>query len=389
MNGILKKLLLTHLKKYPEYTFQDTDEDNQVYEAVRQLFLKLNLDEENYGTKKWNPLGKLIKPGDKVVLKPNYVSEPQSDKIDYRSIITHSSVIRPIIDYCLIALQDRGELTIVDAPQYDSNFEEIKKITQIEPLLEFINSKSKIKVDLIDLRYEMVEVEAGVITKRIQLTGDPKGSTIIDLGKHSSFKSVEKYSNKIYGSDYDYKKTRTHHSNGKHEYCISNTILESDVIINIPKLKTHKKAGITVCLKNIVGINVDKNYLPHFRFGTEEEGGDEYSNSNQFKRLKSNIFHLSLNLMSKMDSEQRRILKPFGYFYSKLGKNSNLKFESGNWHGNDTIWRAILDLNKILLYSNIDGSIKKDMQRKYIAIVDGIIGGERNGPINPILNLVG
>ena len=33
------------------------------------------------------------------------------------------------------------------------------------------------------------------------------------------------------------------------EYCISNTILDADVIINIPKLKTHKKAGITVCLK--------------------------------------------------------------------------------------------------------------------------------------------
>ena len=61
----------------------------------------------------------------------------------------------------------------------------------------------------------------------------------------------------------------------------------------------------------------------------------------------------------------------------------HLKFESGNWHGNDTIWRTIVDLNKILFFSKKDGFLSNEIQRKYFAIVDGIIGGEGNGPHFP------
>ena len=32
---------------------------------------------------------------------------------------------------------------------------------------------------------------------------------------------------------------------------------------SLPKLKTHKKAGITCALKNLIGINGNKEYLPH------------------------------------------------------------------------------------------------------------------------------
>ena len=52
-------------------------------------------------------------------------------------------------------------------------------------------------------------------------------------------------------------------------------------------------------------------------------------------------------------------------------------------HGNDTIWRATLDLNKILLYADGSGNMHQIPQRKYFALVDGIIGGEGNGPMEP------
>jgi hypothetical protein len=57
--------------------------------------------------------------------------------------------------------------------------------------------------------------------------------------------------------------------------------------------------------------------------------------------------------------------------------------DRGEWHGNDTIWRTILDLNKVLLYSDSEGRMHDTPQRKYFSVVDGIVAGEWNGPLNP------
>ena len=58
----------------------------------------------------------------------------------------------------------------------------------------------------------------------------------------------------------------------------------------------------------------------------------------------------------------------------------------GSWYGNDTLWRMILDINKILFYVNPDGTFKDashSKMRKYISIVDGIVAGEGDGPKAP------
>jgi hypothetical protein len=55
---------------------------------------------------------------------------------------------------------------------------------------------------------------------------------------------------------------------------------------------------------------------------------------------------------------------------------------SGNWHGNDTCWRMVLDLNKCLFFFDGTGSRRKK-PITYLAVVDGIIGGEGNGPMAP------
>jgi len=59
---------------------------------------------------------------------------------------------------------------------------------------------------------------------------------------------------------------------------------------------------------------------------------------------------------------------------------------SGNWFGNDTCWRMVLDLNKILFYANPDGTLREPEAascKPYISIVDGIVAGEGNGPEAP------
>jgi hypothetical protein len=53
---------------------------------------------------------------------------------------------------------------------------------------------------------------------------------------------------------------------------------------------------------------------------------------------------------------------------------------SGNWHGNDTCWRMVLDLNKCLLHFDGLGA-PRTRPLRYLAVVDGVVAGEGNGPM--------
>jgi hypothetical protein len=55
---------------------------------------------------------------------------------------------------------------------------------------------------------------------------------------------------------------------------------------------------------------------------------------------------------------------------------------SGNWHGNDTCWRMVHDINRCLTYS--DGEhFPAARPKRFFAIADGIIGGDGDGPAAP------
>src|ERR1700691_1161628 len=61
---------------YPECAragFRTSETVNGVYSAVRKTLALLNLDAANCGLPEWNPLGVYIRPGDKVLIKPNLV----------------------------------------------------------------------------------------------------------------------------------------------------------------------------------------------------------------------------------------------------------------------------------------------------------------------------
>jgi hypothetical protein len=97
--------------KYPEYPFNDLGPSNSVYNAMRILFLRLDLDRENVGTKDWNPLGRIILPGDTVVIKPNLVRH-YNPLGNMDAQITHGSVTRAVLDYVYLALKGKGSITI-------------------------------------------------------------------------------------------------------------------------------------------------------------------------------------------------------------------------------------------------------------------------------------
>lgn len=371
---------------YPEYEFKDiASEENIVYEAVRGCLQLANLDIEHYGTLRWNPFKNLIFPGETVLLKPNLVKERHPrDPNGWQYVLTHGSVIRAVADYVWKALEGRGKIIVADAPQTDSSFAQIVKLLGLDAIRDFYLQKG-LDFELIDLRREEWVNQEGVIVDRRQLAGDPNGNIAYDLGTHSEF-AGHKGEGRYYGADYDVDEVNRHHSGGKHEYLISGTAIKCDVFFNLPKLKTHKKVGITVNLKNLVGINGDKNWLPHHTEGDPAQHGDEHPEPDFLHRIERHIVPIfrtaSRNFPGLGAWLHRKARKTGGAIFG----DTEEVIRSGNWWGNDTTWRMCLDLNKILLYGNTDSTLRADHpqnRKRYFSLVDGIIAGEGKGPMNP------
>lgn len=370
---------------YPEAMFPEVWlEPNAAYDGVRQLFKLHGLDQANYGKKSWNPLGDIVKRGNTVLVKPNLIKENHPrDPNGWIYMMTHGSVIRAVCDYAIKAIGAKGKIIVADAPQTDSSFAEICRILNLRELQEFYRSKG-IDFELVDLRkYEWDSVDDVVVSRR-DLAGDPNGYVKFDLGQDSLFHGYSGEGH-YYGADYDTKEINSHHYGSTHEYVISGSAIKCDVFINLPKLKTHKKAGVTLSLKNLVGINGDKNFLPHYTEGTPSTGGDQFPDGTLGHRVES----VGLKAFRRVALAVPGV-GPWAYRQAKsigqrvLGATSEV-IRSGNWHGNDTTWRMCLDLNRILMYGNETGSFSKDVpgsRKKYISIIDGIVGGDGDGPID-------
>jgi hypothetical protein len=166
---------------------------------------------------------------------------------------------------------------------------------------------------------------------------------------------------------------------------MANSALECDVFINLPKLKTHKKGGLTCSLKNLVGINGDKNYLPHYTVGSPRNGGDQYRDNRARWRVEHLVAAALRRLSLTVPSIGTRLLRMARTIGARLPGHGASAIRSGNWHGNDTTWRMTLDMNRVLLFWNrerrtFDGS---GPPRRYLSVVDAIVAGEGNGPMDP------
>ncbi len=362
------------------------DHPNEVYTTVRESLRLLGLDLEHYGSPEWNPLGRFIRPGDTVVIKPNFVRDFRETSMDNANcLITHGSVIRAVLDYAYAALSGIGRLIIADAPQNDADFNNIKRITKLDEIVDFYRKEIGFPLEVYDLRQELASKIDGVIVGHEKLPGDPAGYVKVNLAENSAFSEINHLCNKLYGAEYDRKELVDHHSNGIHEYLISKTILEADCVIGIPKLKTHKKAGLTANMKNLVGINGNKNWLPHHREGTPAEGGDQFNESGLLRsteRLTMAIFKRCFPLFGNF---RKNVAKPIKSIGKMVFGDTNIEtVRSGNWFGNDTTWRMVIDLNRILFYADKKGNLSDRPIRRFFSVVDGIIGGEGNGPLDPI-----
>jgi len=370
----------------PEYPF-DPDASgppNDAYDAVREALHLAGLDQAHYGSRDWNPLGEIIQPDDTVVLKPNFVRDfRESSPDDADCLITHGAIIRAVLDYAHIALAGTGRLVVADAPQNDADFDGIKRITQIQTVRDFYARSGGRTVELYDLRPECARKIDGVIVGHTQLPGDPAGFTRVNLGADSAFAEINHLCHLLYGSEYDRGELHRHQHDDTHEYLVARTILDADVVIGLPKLKTHKKVGLTVNLKNLVGINGNKNWLPHHREGTVRQGGDQFADEKlkrRVERVTVEQFKRFFPLLGPLRSVVARPIKAVGKRI--FGDTNTNTVRSGNWYGNDTTWRMVLDLNRILMYADGSGGLHDKPMRRFFSIVDGVVGGEGNGPLD-------
>jgi uncharacterized protein (DUF362 family) len=371
--------------EYPEaLTPELSDTANPAYDGVRDCFRIASLDSARFGSRDWNPLGELIAKGETVVLKPNLVKHTHPRDVNgWRYVLTHGSVIRAVADYVFKAVGPKGKVLIADAPQTDSSFAGIVKVLQLDRIVEYYRSVG-LSLELVDLRNEEWTAQDGVITERRQLGGDPYGKVAFDLGDFSEF-SDHKGGGHYYGADYDEGVVNQHHTNGRHEYLISGTVVRADVLFSLPKLKTHKKAGITVSLKNLVGVNADKNWLPHHTEGAPSVGGDEHPNPSALHRLER-IAVRSVRQLLAFGGVGAKLMRRARKIGEGVFGDTETVVRSGNWWGNDTIWRMCLDLNKIVMYGKSDGTFRPDAlgnRKRHFVLVDGIIAGQGRGPMNP------
>jgi uncharacterized protein (DUF362 family) len=344
--------------------------------TVRRLFHIWGLDAEHFGTATWNPFGDLVGPGARITLKPNWVLHYNQSGASLDCLVTHPSIIEAVAHYA--ALNHPALITIGDAPLQGCDFATLMESCGVAEIVRNIEQRFGVACQVVDFRRTVLE---GVVLGGRRKEGRRPESdyVLFDLGESSLLEPLAwepgQFRVTMYNPDY---LNRTH-TRGRHQYLVAREVLDTDLVVNLPKLKTHMKAGITGALKNLVGINGNKEYLPHHRKGGSGDGGDCYEGTSWLKTNAENMSDIAnrseSGTVQTVAVQSARVLLKVA---SALGSDRNLE---GAWYGNDTVWRMCLDLQRILRYGRLDGSLAPESQRKVVSVTDAIIGGEGEGPL--------
>lgn len=370
-------------EKFPEYGYSDiTTKPNLVYSAVRNCLAQAGLDFDNFGSTSWNPLGEYIQPGQKVFVLCNFVyHRRRSETEDYFAAkCTHGSVLRPLLDYILLAVGESGSVHFGNAPVQSCQWSSVLAQTKAQQVLDFYDSIGE-PVKAQDLRLYVAERSLlGSIEKLEQR--DEQDAVFIDLKSQSLLDKITNVKTAHFRlSDYDPRRTEAFHSQGSHIYVLNKQLLEADVVISLPKLKTHEKVGITCALKGCVGAIAHKDCLAHHRFGSPDIGGDEYPDDRFYIKRLISSFHDWVQ-QSPANSLSGNLLRVVDRI-SRSGLRRLVPVTAGAWWGNDTAWRMALDIARIIRYATVEGEMQSLPVRQHLVLVDGVVGGEGTGPLKP------
>jgi hypothetical protein len=291
-------------------------------------------------------------------------------------------VLRALCDYVLIAVGGAGRVQFGNSPLQSCVWPQVLADTGAAAVRDFY-ARQNAQVSAVDLRFFVAQRSfLGRVTS-VDEREIPSDAIEISLGKESLLSDLEGSAGRparFRISDYQPKRIEAFHSGNLHRYVIHRAVLASDVVISLSKLKTHEKVGITCGLKGFVGMVGHKDCLAHHRFGSPAIGGDEYPGHLRALHGMSafqdwvNGREAGAFLQAPAQIASRtmhRVLR-------RLGANM-----AGAWSGNDTAWRMTLDLARIAHYASVDGSMRPDVQRRHLSLIDGIVGGEGDGPLAP------
>jgi uncharacterized protein (DUF362 family) len=346
--------------------------ETTITDAINRLSADLNWSDAR------GPFGRVIPPNARVLVKPNFVLHANQGRWGMDPMITHHSVVQATVLGALKA--DPAAVLVGDAPIQTCDFASLLRVGELDEWSrDLMKSDSRFK-GVNDFRRTTSAYQDGVLIA-VENVLPQEEFVLFDLGTESLLEPITTPDEAFRVTCYNPRLMAQTHAPGKHQYLVARDVIEADVVINLPKLKTHKKAGITCALKNLIGINGNKEYLPHHRIGGTNLGGDCYPGENKFKRLVEYAMDhqnlaastLARRAWSDVANQLNRALRIMG---------DDLGIE-GSWAGNDTIWRTGLDLNRILLYGRVDGSLAPTPQRRVINVADGIIAGQGDGPLAP------
>jgi uncharacterized protein (DUF362 family) len=375
---------------------------NPAFDALRDLLWRMGCDAARYGTPAWNPLGWLVRPGDLVLIKPNLVvsAHPQGD-ILVRHTDTDGPLLRALAEYVLLALDGSGTLVFGDSPIKETSFERAAALVGLDRVAGELRRRQEdggggVAVELVDFRdFVSRRLDSAPVAGE-RRTGDPRGYAEFDLGTRSALEPVSHLAGRFRSTAafYEDRMPETH-APGRHRYGVAGTVLAADVFLNVPKLKTHCKSGLTAALKNLVGICNEKRWLPHHRVGSPRDGGDLHADGvPRLVRLAEQVKDLVTRhragravypAVAGVNRAARRLLG-----VDVLGRiRGSDPYQNGGWHGNDTVWRMVHDLNRILLYGDAAGHLPapgapgRRSARRVFTVVDGLWAGEGEGPLRP------
>lgn len=126
------------------------------------------------------------------------------------------------------------------------------------------------------------------------------------------------------------------HSVGMHKFCVAKEVFEADIVITMPKSKTHRMSCITNSLKILVGINGDKDYLPHHRIGSKSQGGDCYKDSSILRVMAEHLLDFSNRHRGRFYFLPTKKIVSALWWLSNPNKEISI---NAGWYGNDTVWQ--------------------------------------------------
>lgn len=356
-------------------------DENAISRAVERLGTHLGWSRGN-GSGGGGAFGALIPPGARVLIKPNFVLDHNQSDGGMDPMITHQSVVKAVVQAALQT--EAAAVTVGDAPIQTCDFPKLLEVTGLDTWSESMKKTDGRFQGVKDFRRTTAQYVNGVrVAEENKLPEDD--FVLFDLTSESLLEPITDEKDDFRVTCYDPRLMAKTHGKGRHRYLIARDVLDADVVINLPKLKTHKKAGITCALKNLIGINGNKEYLPHHRIGGADLGGDCYPGKSRVKSM----LEYAADQQNLTDSGTKG--RVWGGVATQLNRvlhlmGDNLGIE-GSWSGNDTIWRTGLDLNRILIYGQTDGSPDGSMaespRRRVVHVTDAIVAGQGDGPLSP------